>query len=149
MNRRKTMPCRTKEGYILVYDNNRHVLEHRLVASRMLGRELLSTEKVKHKNGINDDNRPENLEVISKHRPYISQGYVFVWVGLDHPLSDRRGYAQEHRLVVWKSLGRDLNPGEVIHHKNEIKHDNRLENLEVCKSRAHHLVRHRKKNVGW
>jgi hypothetical protein len=68
-------------------------------------------------------------------------GYVKLRVGVDHPLADPNGYAYEH-LVVWIAAGREAPAdGFVLHHKNEVKSDNRLDNLEV-KSRGDHNVEH-------
>ena len=49
----------------------------------------------------------------------------------------------EHRAVAEQKLGRKLKRGEVIHHVNGDKTDNRPENIEVFASqRAHMLFEH-------
>ena len=60
------------DGYMQVYypthpdtTTGGYMLEHRLVAEKKYGRRILPTEHVHHINGVRDDNRPENLEVIS------------------------------------------------------------------------------------
>ena len=72
-------------------------------------------------------------------------GYVLVWVA-DHPHAKRRpgkrfpgGYVLEHRLVMEAALGRYLLSSEVVHHRNNVNNDNRIENLELFSSNADHL----------
>jgi hypothetical protein len=61
-----------RNGYVLIYApdhpsikgrTQKYRLEHRLVMEQMLGRYLEQHERVHHKNGKRDDNRPENLEL--------------------------------------------------------------------------------------
>ena len=52
-----------KNGYRVLTTKDGAVREHRLVIERQIGRKLMRCETVHHKNGIRDDNRPENLEV--------------------------------------------------------------------------------------
>lgn len=69
-----------------------------------------------------------------------SNGYVKIRVGTDHPLADPNGYAYEH-LVVWVSAGRRKPvSGEVIHHCNHDKTDNRLVNLRLMTSSDHRYL---------
>ena len=48
-------------------------------------------------------------------------------------------------MVMEKFLGRKLTKHEIIHHKNAIKDDNRIENL-ACMSQSDHMKLHQLKN---
>lgn len=54
------------------------------------------------------------------------KGYVYLTLP-----GDRRRKVLEHRFVMEQHLGRYLWPWENVHHKNGIRDDNRIENLEL------------------
>ncbi len=68
-------------------------------------------------------------------------GYIYV-SAQDHPRANADGYVLEHRLVVEATLGRLLEPFEVVHHINGIRNDNRPENLIAIPSHAGHIAIH-------
>ena len=74
------------------------------------------------------------------HRHLNSAGYMMVY-SPDHPNAEPSGYIREHRLFMEHSIGRHLESFEVVHHINEIRDDNCLENLVVM-TRGEHTKYH-------
>lgn len=71
-----------------------------------------------------------------------AQGYVFEWCPT-HPRS-MYGTIQQHRLVMEVHLGRFLRAGQNVHHLNQDKTDNRIENLRLFASWSEHMKHHHK-----
>lgn len=191
-----------KSGYRMLQVNGRATYEHRHIMEQMLGRSLMAGEQVHHRNGVKDDNRPDNLELWVKQQPvgqrvvdliswatgvaaalqmpveealvsdkssaptrtlYIPEPYAalrptngargtderFLRLasgGADYALSQQSGALESkgyrylrrrgrripaHHMVMAIALGRPLAPQERVHHKNGIRDDNRIENLEL------------------
>lgn len=62
-------------------------------------------------------------------RRNATNGYA-VWYGWI-PGENRYATLSEHRLLLEQALGRALTSGEEVHHRNGVRDDNRLENLEL------------------
>lgn len=66
-----------------------------------------------------------------------SDGYVYEYAPTHPAAASAKGYVLQHRLVMERVLGRYLTPRELVHHINEVKTDNRPENLELMDRSAH------------
>jgi len=111
-----------------------------------------------YQNSIPRKKAIEKLKIISKGKHYSpktefkkglipanfkgrinhSFGYVLIY-SPHHPFCGVRKNVFEHRLMVEKQIGRYLDPKEMVHHINGIKHDNRPQNLMAFKTRRFHV----------
>ena len=66
--------------------------------------------------------------------------YLYAKVA-DHPKATKKGYVLMHRVVMENYLGRYLNDNEIVHHVNEDKKDNRIENL-ISMTHSEHTALH-------
>lgn len=68
-------------------------------------------------------------------RRTTAQGYIEVWCP-GHPCAMSHGYALEHRKMAYDA-GMLTDLSMHVHHRNEDKTDNRLDNFEVKSSSSH------------
>lgn len=81
---------------------------------------------------------PNDYEIVLDEK-----GYQRVYIGANNHPHTNKGYVLVHRLVMESHLGRFLAPSEVVHHINEVKDDNRLENLYLCSQEEHVQIHNR------
>ena len=70
-----------------------------------------------------------------------SDGYIRIYKP-KHPFKQKEGYIFEHRFVMEQKLGRFLKPKERVHHLNNIRDDNRIENLILFLNESEHQKFH-------
>jgi hypothetical protein len=66
----------------------------------------------------------------------LNLGYRLIWIP-SHPRANKQGYVREHHVVMERSIGRYLKFGEVVHHKNGDRSDNKIENLQLMTKVEH------------
>lgn len=145
------------KGYI----NNGSFKKGQESSKAMLGRKasLETRRKMSEssKNSINSGRFKKGIIPLSKSNPDMMPkgkdhwhwqggkaktvgGYIWLWCK-GHPAANNN-YVYEHRLVIELHLQRELVKGEVIHHVNEIRNDNRIENLILFASNGSHIRFH-------
>lgn len=73
----------------------------------------------------------------------ITNGYVYMYMPC-HPFCKKEGYIKRSRLVIEHFIDRYLTKEEVVHHINEIRNDDRIENLKLFTKREHdsyHMIK--------
>ena len=71
-------------------------------------------------------------------------GYVLI-LNHEHHLSNKQGYVKRCILVMEQKIGRMLIRGEIVHHINEVKDDDRPENLMLFPNESEHQKHHHPK----
>lgn len=77
------------------------------------------------------------------HKKKRADGYIAIYFP-DHPCCNEDGYIMEHILVMEAIIGRHLKDDECVHHMNEVRNDNRKENLKLM-TKKEHMSYHSKK----
>ena len=108
--------------------------------ARCLG--LYKCEKMKFKNK-SIARTAEKASNWKGGRKKTDKGYILRYKPDHHRASKNNKYIFEHILIMENYLGRPIGTDEVVHHKNGIKDDNRVENLEVMEFGEHSAMHNR------
>src|SRR5699024_11160107 len=94
-----------------------YIMEHRLIMSEMLGRQLRKGENVHHINGKRCDNRPENLELWNTTQPSGQREEDKIkWA---KEILGMYGYEVTKKIEV---IGNIYEHHELLEHNNEKNH---------------------------
>lgn len=99
-----------------------------------LGRKLTPEQRAKI--SATNKGRWKKPSEFGGHKKKRSDGYIKVYCP-SHPLATKDGYVMEHILVMEKQIGRTITRDEAVHHKNHVRDDNRIENLQLMTFKEH------------
>jgi hypothetical protein len=100
--------------------------------SKECARHVINHSKlIQYRNKYNIDlSIPKNIKKPNGSGHKEPKGYIYI-NKMRHPNATKSGRIYEHTYVMSEYLGRPLKKGENVHHKNGIRDDNRIENLEL------------------
>ena len=128
---------RVHESYKVTFDNGQHIIgtpNHRLMKRDGT---FCKIEDLK----AGDAMMPFYRRDLFSGCKESGEGYR--WIYTMDRRSNMNGWVAEHRVIGEMLKGSPLVEGEVVHHRNFVKHDNRPENLEVM-TESDHLNLHAK-----
>jgi len=100
---------------------------------------------IKKRYDLSSDNLPhyfgENNPAWVGGKFQRDDGYIMIWN------SEKQDYELEHRVMMEDHLNRKLETYEHVHHKNEIKNDNRIDNFEIQLIQNHIKHHHKGKDL--
>lgn len=111
-------------------------------AERMLDSGV-SLKKVAETFNMSQPTARKQLQAAGIETDRNHKGFIKTWNGYiklkkpAHPRADKKGYVYEHHLVMESHIGRYLTKQEIVHHINEVKNDNRIENLQLMTGSDH------------
>ena len=96
---------------------------------KLATKRLVELIKGKHSNGYKGGRTAEGYKLIYLH----PDNFFYSMTNSNH-------YVMEHRLVMARHLGRCLHQWDIVHHKNHIRDDNRIENLQLISDDRHKQI---------